>query len=197
MASNQTTHRYWGYTIQSYWGPRPETPEDLAQRLLRTFDALAPIHPLFQNWFVRRDKKRVPLASLNEREVAQMIADGVSREDDGDPFPQMGYLFGAFTEAGWVPRLVEVSVQAGNRISLPGYINSAAIQLRPLNAENSSAVRVEILKPAALALAAAWDVTWCSAYPTSIIDLWPKLVQGEPSFRLAWMVISRRGSRRW
>jgi hypothetical protein len=187
MESDQRTHRFWGYHVVSYWGPRRETPEQLAPRFLQTLETLAPIDPLFRKWFVGRTNKRIPFGSLSDDEIEQYIAAGVSRADDGDPTPQMGYLFRASNGAEGTPRSVGLYVNAGSSARFSGYINVAAMDLRPLNAENESAVSMPVLKAAVLALAAAWDVTWCSAYPATIMGLWPKLERRSPLFRMAWM----------
>lgn len=47
MTTSDTTGQY---NISSYWGPRGETPEDIAGRYIWMIEALARIDPVFTPW---------------------------------------------------------------------------------------------------------------------------------------------------
>jgi hypothetical protein len=61
------------------------------------------------------------------------------------------------------------------------------LQTKPLNEDNARLITLPIFKPAVLAIADAWDATWCAAYPWDIIPLWPKPGPGRPHFKMAWI----------
>lgn len=41
--------KFVGYSIHAFWGPRRESPETIAKRLLTLLDRLALIDPVFGN----------------------------------------------------------------------------------------------------------------------------------------------------
>ena len=46
-----TSHDTRQFNINSYWGPREETLEAIANRYIRMVEALARIDPVFTPWF--------------------------------------------------------------------------------------------------------------------------------------------------
>jgi hypothetical protein len=67
------------------------------------------------------------------------------------------------------------------------FANTADLETKPLNAANARFITTSIFTSALLAMANAWDATWCAAYPSDIIPLWPKPGPGRPHFRMAWI----------
>lgn len=186
MTTRDDISRY--YDINSYWGPRHDTPQTCAARLSRMFDALSAIDPVFGNWLCFSQMKLVPRASLSLDGLAALIEKGVYRaEVTGRPTPQCGYQFGAVNSAKKNPRSISVSVHAGQEFPANYFINSASIRTAPLDDQNASFINLQVFKPALLALAAAWDVTWCSAFPWSLLKLKTKPDPPRPRFYLAWM----------
>ncbi len=186
MTTRDNIRRY--YEITGYWGPRRETPQTCAARLSRMFDALSAIDSVFGNWLCSSQMKLVPHATLSLDGLAALIEKGVDRaEVSRRPTPQYGYRFGAVNSAKKNPRLVDVSVHAGQEVSANFFINTASIRTAPLDDQNASFINLQVFKPALLALASAWDVTWCAAYPWSLLDLRTKPNPPRPWFSLAWM----------
>jgi immunity protein 52 of polymorphic toxin system len=176
------------YAMMGYWGPRSETPQTCAARLSRMFDALSAIDPVFSNWLCYSEMKLVPRASLSPDGLAAFVERGVDREEvSGRPTPQYGYRFGALTSAKKNPRSINVSVHAGRELPGNFFINTASIRTAPLDDQNASFINLRVFKPALLALASAWDVTWCGAYPWSLLKLRTKPDPPRPRFSLAWM----------
>jgi hypothetical protein len=180
--------QFIGYVIQSYWGPRRETPAQLGSRYWRMLQTVSEVNPAFTGWKFIGTDRFWPLPPGPGDELTRLIADGVTRADDGDPTPIYGYHFGASTRAG-SKTSVTLLVQAGFYAPKPPfYANTAELQTQPLNEDNAAVVTLPIFKAALLAIAETWDATWCGAYPSDIIPLWPKRTAvGRPTFRMAWI----------
>jgi len=165
---------------------RRETPAQCAVRYRRMLEALAPIDPAFGRWMFAGPEKGTPLDRVRGDGLTRLIADCVTRADDGDPEPVFGYRFGAYT--GSKAALLDISIHAGEYAPPVDYMaNTASLLTAPLSAANAALITLPVFKSAMLAIAAAWDATWCAAYPWSIIPLWPKPGPGQPLFRMAWM----------
>ncbi|HUK10792.1 MAG TPA: Imm52 family immunity protein [Stellaceae bacterium] len=188
--------RFW---LTAYWGPRRESPTDLARRFVRTLESLKPINPVFRTWyFVHRDEG-VALQNLDRQAVAALIAEHVWRADDGDPIPKKGYIFTALNGDEDKPRHMTVILHAGNTTSGDYFINTASLYTEPLSDENADLFTADIFKPALLAIASAWDATWCGVRSSEMNALetpTPSIVLPGPiilpprqptKFRLAWM----------
>lgn len=146
---------------------------------------LSAISRVFANWIFLGRTKGTPLAELTEDDVAALIADGVSREDDGTPFPQAGYWFGASNGLKGSGRGIRLLIQAGNTLAANYRINTVHLLTEPLNEKNWSIIDLRVLKPAMLAIACAWDATWCGTVPFGIGLL--DTPHPRPWFGLEWM----------
>jgi hypothetical protein len=180
--------QFLGYLIQAYWGPRREAPEELGKRYWRMLRSLGAVEPAFNGWkFIGTSQFR-SLPPSPGRELTSLIADGVATADDGDPTPINGYHFGASTRAGSttsVTLLVHAGFHAPNP---PFFANTVELQTRPLNQQNSALITLPIFKAALIGIAEAWDATWCGAYPSDIIPLWPdRIALGRPTLHMAWI----------
>jgi hypothetical protein len=82
-------------------------------------------------------------------------------------------------------RGIKLRVHAGNTLAANYRINTAHLMTEPLNEKNESIIDVRVLKPALLALASAWDATWCGTAPWGLDDLETPHVR--PWFGLEWM----------
>lgn len=173
--------------ITAYWGPRQETPEACAGRYLRMLEALSTIDPVFNNWFFLGRERGTLLASLDHNDIAKLISEAIIREDDGTPFVQAGYMFGAANGLTRHPRFIHLGVHAGMYISADYYINTVDLDTEPLSAENADLISVRVMKPAMLAIAAAWDATWCGLRLGDLLKFNVKPKPWRPHFGLAWM----------
>ena len=119
--------------------------------------------------------------------LAKLIHECVARADDGDPTPINGYGFSVATPTRPDDALI-VKVHAGCYAPMTvGFANTANLETKPLNAANARFITTPIFTSALLAIANAWDATWCAAYPRDIIPLWSKPGPGQPHFRMAWI----------
>jgi len=149
--------------------------------------SLAPIDPLFSGWEFGGLTRFWDMPQGPGDELSGLIADCVARADDGDPTPIFGYGFAAGTRSRSKTSLT-IHVSAGSYVPvLPYFGNKADLITEPLNEENAALIKLSVFKPALLAMAAAWDATWCAAYPWDIVPLWPKPGPGRPHFLMAWI----------
>jgi hypothetical protein len=121
-------------------------------------------------------------------QLTRLIAECIARAEDGDPTPISGYHFGAGTRVGSETSLT-INIDAGSYAPNVLYLaNTAELTTKPLNEGNAVLITLPIFKSALLAIAAAWDATWCAAYPADIIPLWPdRVAAGQPRFNMAWI----------
>jgi hypothetical protein len=177
---------FLGYLIQAYWGPRREAPAQLGQRSWKMLQTISVLSPAFSGW--KFSGKFWPLPAGPGDELTRLIADCVAKADDGDPTPIYSYGFGANAESH--PKaIISLHIDAGSYVPNPQYFaNTAELRTQPLNEHNAALVTYPIFKAALIAIAEAWDATWCGAYPSDIIPLWPDLIAaGRPAFEMAWI----------
>lgn len=173
-----------GYSIQAFWGPRRESPASIARRFLTLVDSLTPIDPAFGNWICAVDDEPVKL-DLIRNAMAQFVESHVTRADDGDPTPISGYHFFAVNTYNHTPRSFGIYINAGSwasSIYTPGYINYADIGTSDFATPDPAILTFHIFRGALLALVDAFDVTFCNAYPDTILKLWK-----DRHFRPGWI----------
>ena len=175
------------YSIDAYWGPRAQSPEACVAPFLRMLDELSTIDPVFRKRTFLGPTKGTPLAPLGRDALAESIAEGVSREDDGSPYPRRGYMFGASNGLKGTGRGIKVRVHAGNTLIANYLINTAHLLTEPLDDRNASFINARVFKAAMLALVSAWDATWCGASPWGISDFEAQPLPPRPWFGLEWM----------
>jgi hypothetical protein len=173
--------KLYGYIVQSYWGPRRETPKSIARRFLRLIDGLAPIDPVFGQWICALDGKPILLEDLRN-EMTEVVERHVSRTDDGEPEPIYGYTAAVVNTLESTPRSFAIYAHAGAWHDGHFYINSVDIETSRREVPDPAIVTYTIFRSALLVLAETFDVTWCSAYPRDIMLLWKDEI-----FRLGWM----------
>lgn len=199
-----------GFLISSYWGPRPETPGQIAARCANLLDRLNSISLMFSGWtYVGRrilpmDRRHALADTPGERyqnryrtvvlghptgtDLAPLVEAGVCRDDDDGPEPMMGYRFSAFTRSRTDPGGLSLRVRAGCLSDARFFTNTVHIETRPLCDENRSWLTLPLLKAAMLAIVTTCDVTWAAIYPAELRELWiPAHVRRGPTFQLAWV----------
>lgn len=170
------------YKIYAFWGPRKEEPAEITARFLACVDRLKAVHPAFDNWTLNVNRRPKKLASLRN-DLANAVAANVARADDGYPTPIYGYHIGAGNNIGKAgPRSLSISVQAGAWDNL-GFCNSASIRTGYGVVPDPSIIAYTVFKPALLALVESFDATYCSAYPSQLLNL----CDTSRNIRPAWM----------
>ena len=179
-----TTSQHTGqYNIQSYWGPRGETPEVIAARYIKMVESFEKIDPVFTPWFFLGAKDLMPFDQARAKLPALM-----AKGTDDEWGPAEGYRVGGTNSRKFHPRSLDLSGQAGSRMPPIGYGNSIHLEtVSPRDhPTDATIVTYDIFQGAMMAIIEAWDVTWCAAYPTDLMDFWPHPGSGH-HFRLAWM----------
>jgi hypothetical protein len=105
------------------------------------------------------------LAPLSRNDIVALIEDAVCRADGGEPEPSRGYLFGASNGLEDDPRLVSLSVHAGDASPANFSRNSVSLRTLALNDANAAFMNVNVFKAAMLAFVRVWDPIWCCADP--------------------------------
>src|SRR5579862_9595275 len=100
------------YKIHAFWGPRRETPQELAARFLDLVDRLSSIDPMLAHWFWTHEDEATDFDEIRHRLPAAIEAT-VSRADDGDPTPIYGYYSRIINSTERAPRSIEAFVHAG------------------------------------------------------------------------------------
>ncbi len=173
-----------GYSIHGCWGPRQEEPATIANRFLSLVDRLALIDPVFGDWIYTLDPQPIKLDVIRN-DMAKVVERHVSRADDGEPTPIDGYSIYVVNTDHAQPRSIDIYVKAGvwgHTAYKPYYINSASIETSHNVVPDPAILGFSLFRSALLALAESFDMTWCSAYPHSIMKLWKNRY-----FRIGWM----------
>jgi len=191
------------HSMWAKWGPRGEDVAALARRFLKTLDLLREIDPVFKDWwFVRGPFNCVPMNEMDYRHLATLIAEHVSRDDDGTPEPEYGFYGSALNNDDQrSPRAAALSVHAGNihPAPSPAFWNTAQLRTDELIPEDTTVFTPDLFRRALLALVSGWEPTLCSLlsrellrvdappppifYPGTLILPPPR----KPKIGLAWM----------
>lgn len=86
-----TTSKINGFFITAEWGPRAETPDELAKRFFRMIDAFRQIDPVLHLWVYGRRSD----LDTHRDDFAKFIAKTIERDDFGVVTSNAGYWFGA------------------------------------------------------------------------------------------------------
>jgi hypothetical protein len=178
-----------GYNAGVFWGPRQETPEELAARWRTLIARLQAIDPVFAHWYVWLTGRKLPAPLDTEMApLAARIAAGIGTEDDGRPQPVYGYFLHALNSAQVKPgpRSFTIDLHAGtpSRWSLNTLGLGTNIGVVP----EPDVVTYPIFSGAILALAETFEAGMGEAFPTSLIDFWsidPR--RRGPKLRVAWI----------
>ncbi|QXX74319.1 Imm52 family immunity protein [Methylovirgula sp. HY1] len=177
-----------GYHTGVFWGPREEKPEELAARWLKLIARLQAVDPIFAHWYVWVPYKPALPIGMQAAPLAEKIAANVATDDSDEPEPRLGYqLFAHNTEIKKRgPRNFEVHMNAGS--FGPWLSNMIGIGTDYGVVPDPDVVAYRIFRGALLALAETFEATIGSAYPTSLIDLWPKENRrAQLTLKLAWI----------
>ena len=160
-------HKYY---IRATWEARPETPEAVAARCLRTFDSLAEIDPLFKQWTCGRTGP-VDLETVRDR-YAEEVKEGVSRDGRREPEPESGYWCGGHTRDLPPSRTFRLNFCAGASIKaiFPNHVMFETSTFRGARPD-PDVVTHRIFRSAMLAIVDAWQPVKAGAYSQALIEL--------------------------
>jgi hypothetical protein len=168
------------YKLEARWGPRRESIGWCATRCARMLEGLATIDPIFAHWYkqgMSRAKANKPFCSMppDIQEFRQIFA----RAPD-------------FALSAWNgidgPRGVSFGCWVGHGRNYPIFPNHVDISLPRSTPESVDLLTVAVLKPAILAVIAAWDPDWATVQAASYLERLGELGRGRyPRFRSGWM----------
>ncbi|GAA2395129.1 hypothetical protein GCM10010420_20690 [Streptomyces glaucosporus] len=141
-------------TVRGFWGPREETPRELADRWLDFLGRLRELDgEVFSDWReVAEAGAEAPPVALDPEGFAEYI---VRHDPDPGAYP-VGYRTGLWTRRAGGPK-VEIGATAGGVAG--GVPQSVVLKMRSKEADADDPL-VGRLPHALTALAGAWDVDW-------------------------------------
>jgi hypothetical protein len=159
------------FYVGGYWGARPESMEECAQRIQSLMQSLQAVDPLLANWFEKGLSRKAALTSRVEPRTDHLwdlLLDGRNRADFGGTVIQdLGFRLGLWNgqEAA-----VGFSIHCGAWSPRTGSSNSVVIDLPEVDHADAAS----LYQPAAAlsmirSVVRAWDpsyVTWVN-YPMS------------------------------
>ena len=153
----------WYYSITAVWGPRPETPAQVADQWLRGMDAISQLGPRFARWKVKDTANQQFLSLRAARaQMARIVEGAVLKDDWGKPAPDEGYRVQAFTTQGGddlEPDDFDFLSKLGSEWKNYVWLNMGFIG-RP---GDLSAIRYPEMKALISVIAANWKAPWVNA----------------------------------
>lgn len=176
--------------VGAYWGDRPASALESAERLSDCLGALAAIHPSLRNWFqrgARRAASKVPVR-LDEQSLAPIITDGGNRRDFGsDVIDELGYSFGFWNRTR---PTVGVSGTVGAHAAARGVVNSFVLDFPPYDETSASIYIPEVAASLFEAVVEAWVPEWAT-WTTPHLRASQESAPREPV--VGWMTYVRGG----
>ena len=181
------------FWMQAQWGARVETPEALAERFLRTIDAVQPLNPLFRTWNWG-DAQEVwesegeggshPFADIRPN-LVRAIERNANTGEEEVPDPFYGYLMLVITENTSQDSGAGISASAGEGINggsfVSPFMNDAEFKIG--SDPDPSLVSYSLFRTIMLILCETWEATWAEACPENLKPEW----NGCFPVRCAWM----------
>ena len=179
----QISYRYF---VRGCWaGPADEKLAVTGAKFLTTLDSLSGIDALFSGWQVYRNwqitederPRFVPLDAARDR-IAEIVEQGVSRNELDQPEPWYGYSVGA-TAGERGPRRVAFSALTGNQFFELSFGEHYL-------ASDLTIVTYPLFKAALLAISAAWDAQWsyAQAVRNEFVEIPMDFGPGVPAFTI-------------
>ncbi|MFL5347277.1 MAG: Imm52 family immunity protein [Hyalangium sp.] len=178
--------------IGAYWGARKESAEECARRLAALVQLLAPMDPLFANWFKSAKSLKESLKRPLELELSALtkhVQRCIMRDTRRQPMEDLGFSV-------WLWNGRQGGNDAWLRTSCGGYsewVGNNCILEAPDEGPGSERVLTMPIQVAALrAIAAAWDPDWGISTSYALQDVMAKKGD-ERDWRVGWITyISRR-----
>ena len=148
-------------------------------------ERLRAVHPVFSHWYDRETCLDSSVASFEH--VLTRIEAGVYRDQEGNPTPDLGYIWHGRNTSndGWGPRYLSAMASAGG--DQRSFFNSLSLQTDPFHVAAPDIVACETIRGALLVIAESFEADEAIAYPASLIDHWPDVAADAPRLRLAWI----------
>jgi Immunity protein 52 len=179
------SRKFHNYTIAARWGLRGETPEALADRTRRLILRFQMINPVLAHWYDWPSGTRAVPLDLALQSLTGRIADAVPRDDDGTPFRRGGYHFWFLNHNTTKEdsRSFALRIRAGSEV----YDSFITLGSNDLGPPDPDVVTYKVFKAALLAISECFEATYCDAFPSDLMDLWPDGGRQMHALRLAWI----------
>jgi hypothetical protein len=170
------------YYIRAEWEARPEAPQAIAARCLRTFDSLSAVDALFGFWTCGATQPN-DLERVRDR-YAEEVEAGVSRDGRREPQPEYGYWCGGYTRDKPESRTFVLRCRAGASIKTD-FPNDATLETCSFGGTepDPDVVTHRIFRAAMLAIVDAWEPVKAGAYSSLLNDL----DEGDTYFPRPWI----------
>ncbi len=168
------------------WGPRLETPTQLAKRTMESLGRLGRTSSVLLDWYTIRREDGILLLDPRLDKLTSEIAAGVKRAGDGTPHPFYGYRWEAYNspDARWSSRGFRFGLNAGSDDKY--YRNVVNLGTADYKAPDASLVTFEMFRAALLAITIPFEPVFALAYPSTLSNLWTS-GQACPTLQLAWI----------
>lgn len=178
---NSSSHSSGSYSVCSFWGPRPETYEQVASRFRRFIDVLSNISPFYSKWELGGEEK----AQLFE-DVRDELGELILRKTLANKYmkPELdGYCVGGFIRAKSENHQMMLWGSAGGRLPAPWY-NSIILSTPLAQVPDLATIEYPIFKAIMMAAIDSWEPLVCAARSHALI----RHYQQEGPFNEAWML---------
>jgi len=174
------------YSAGAFWGSRREGPESIAERWIKLITRLQALDPVFADWYYWPNTGPSIAFRPDKEQIAAFVESKVGTNDDGSPEPLYGYYgFMRNVPAGDGPRAFTIDISAGT--GGPYCFNNVLISTASHIPADPDVITFRVFKGLVLALAEAFKPDCINAYPSSVLDFWPRRKTSAPAMKLGWI----------
>lgn len=175
------------FSIRAAWGPRSETPAQVAKRLDDLLSLLRPVAPALRRWYQVISEDDLPELDAGAEWLVNAVAASVCTGDLGEPAPALGYLPITLNRRPTdQPRADDVYVHmaCGSK-----HGNWAALRPARFQDLDPALLTFPIFRQTVLAFSKAFEPEFCEAGPFS---LWQDMKMShyarDPVITPCWMI---------
>jgi len=179
------------FSAGAFWGSRREGADSIAERWIKLISRLQALDPVVAKWYYWPKTgpiEKTPAVAFkpDKAQIAAFVDSHVGTNDDGSPEPLYGYFgFMRNVATGDGPRAFSIEISAGK--GGPYCFNNVLISTAAHVTPDPDVITHRVFKGIVRALAEAFQPACVNAYPSSVLDFWPKRETSAPSVELAWI----------
>ena len=174
------------YNILASWGPRAETPDHLASRMLKSVQQLSRFAFIAPSWFAIEEGKLLAVCATSRTSMAEEIAKGVTKSRDGkQQQPYYGYSMWMYNapEISWSARRYRFGLHGG---ADDQYVSNTLSFCSDSDTEQTCRPDLDVASRVLLSLAEPFEVTYAIAFSDGLSSLW-RTGREAPTMQLAWI----------
>ncbi|MGD0635643.1 MAG: Imm52 family immunity protein [Beijerinckiaceae bacterium] len=169
------------YHVYSEWGPRLETPEEIAVRLRLFVDRLVETSPCFAKWRIAT-KRRARFYEAIRDDLAPVIR-GLINVDDEGPCAIEGYSLGGYVREQPSDKTIHFGGNAG-AVAAYDHWNGIDVETSWGQWPDPAIIEYPVFKAILTATVDSWDPFTCGARTSDLIDHYEQ----RGPFHEAWML---------